>query len=160
MSLPAGPMTSLTAALDGICTIWCADGSERQVSAVNFVTGDQCNVLLPGELLRSIAIPLAALRRRSAFRQISLTPVGRSAVLMIGARQDGGLLLTVTASTRRPAQLAFASWPDADALRQAILAQIPDDLYHDDLHGKPAWRKAMTLRLADEIRGELQDGRP
>jgi hypothetical protein len=37
-----------------------------------------------------------------------------------------------------------------------ILDRIPDDLYHDDVHGKPAWRKHMTLRLAEEIRAELQ----
>ena len=30
-----------------------------------------------------------------------------------------------------------------------------DGLYHDDVHGKPLWRKAMTLRLAEQIRAEL-----
>src|ERR1700754_1976487 len=30
MSLPAGPMIALTAALDGTCVIWRADGSERR----------------------------------------------------------------------------------------------------------------------------------
>src|SRR6476620_1237554 len=33
MSLPAGPMISLTSALDGVCTIWKADGSERRINA-------------------------------------------------------------------------------------------------------------------------------
>src|SRR6201993_3517312 len=100
MSLPAGPMISLTSALDGICTIWQADGSERKVAAVGFVTGDGCNVLGDGDLLRQIDIPVDALRRRSAFRQISLTPVGRSAALLIGSvGSDGGFHLTITAST-------------------------------------------------------------
>ena len=46
---------------------------------------------------------------------------------------------------------------DAGALKNsAILDRIPDQLYHDDVHGKPAWRKHMTLRLAEEIRFELQ----
>ena len=85
MSLPAGPMISLTSALDGVCTIWQADGGERKIAAADFVTGNQQNVLKPGELLRQIDIPLAALKRRSAFRQISLTPVGRSAALLIGS---------------------------------------------------------------------------
>src|ERR1700751_2786796 len=60
MSLPAGPMISLTSALDGICTIWQADGSERKVAVTDFVTGDQRNALAPGDLLRPIDIPLAA----------------------------------------------------------------------------------------------------
>src|SRR5277367_6794254 len=43
MSLPAGPMISLTAALDGICTIWSAGGGEQRVAVADFVTGNQRN---------------------------------------------------------------------------------------------------------------------
>ena len=32
MSLPAGPMISLTSALDGVCTIWKPDGGERTIA--------------------------------------------------------------------------------------------------------------------------------
>jgi CO/xanthine dehydrogenase FAD-binding subunit len=157
MSLPAGPMIALTAALDGVCTIWKADGSQQRINVADFVIGDQRNVLSPGDLLRQIDVPLAALMRRSAFRQISLTPVGRSAALLIGSiASAGSFTLTVTASTARPIQLAFNAIPQANELREAILHQIPDTLYHNDVHGKPAWRKHMTLRLAEEIRGELQ----
>src|SRR5258708_1072456 len=99
MSLPAGPMIALTAALDGVCTIWKADGSEQRVSVVDFVAGNQRNALAPGDLLPTIDVPLAALKRRSAFRQISLTPVGRSAALLIGgASSEGAPARTVTAS--------------------------------------------------------------
>ena len=136
MSLPAGPMISLTAALDGVCTIWQADGGERKVQAADFVTGNQENVLKPGDLLRQIDLPLAALRRRSAFRQISLTPLGRSAALLIGSvASAGALLLTVTASTKRPMRVLFAKIPEADELREALRISISDDLYHDDVHG-------------------------
>jgi CO/xanthine dehydrogenase FAD-binding subunit len=156
MSLPAGPMIALTAALDGVCTIWKADGSEQRIGVADFVTGDQRNVLTAGDLLRQIELPLAALMRRSAFRQISLTPVGRSAALLIGSlSSDGAMALTVTASTARPVQLSFAGVPQASELREAILHWIPDELYHNDVHGKPVWRKHMTLRLAEEIRAEL-----
>jgi CO/xanthine dehydrogenase FAD-binding subunit len=157
MSLPAGPMISLTSALDGICTIWLADGGERKIPVAEFVTGNQLNVLSPGDLLRQIDIPLASLRRRSAFRQISLTPVGRSAALLIGSLDgEGGFALTVTASTMRPIKLPFAAIPEQKELRATILQAIPDDLYHTDVHGKPVWRKHMTLRLAEEIRAELR----
>jgi CO/xanthine dehydrogenase FAD-binding subunit len=159
MSLPAGPMIALTAALEGVCTIWKADGSEQRVSVADFVTGNQQNVLGSGDLLRQIDIPIAALKRRSAFRQISLTPVGRSAALLIGSVRDEGLALTVTGSTIRPIQLFFPAFPEPDQLRSAILQRIPDALYHTDVHGKPAWRKHMTLRLAEEIRAELTGAR-
>jgi CO/xanthine dehydrogenase FAD-binding subunit len=158
MSLPAGAMISLTSALDGVCTIWKADGGDLTVRVADFVLGNQHNVLAPGDLLRQIDIPVVALKRRSAFRQISLTPVGRSAALLIGTVScDGSFVLTVTASTKRPIQLTFAAIPRADELRDAVLQHIPERLYHDDIHGKPIWRKHMTLRLAEEIRAELQD---
>jgi len=156
MSLPAGPMISLAAALDGVCTIWKASGGEQKIAALDFVTGNQKNVLTPGDLLRQIDLPLPALKRRAAFRQISLTPVGRSGALVIGTvGREGDLALTVTASTVRPVRIGFAAMPDADDLRDAVLDGIPDELYHDDVHGKPFWRKQMTLRLAEEIRTEL-----
>jgi CO/xanthine dehydrogenase FAD-binding subunit len=159
MSLPAGPMISLLSALDGICTLWKADGTEQTIAVADFVTGNQRNVLASGDLLRQIDVPLAALKRRAAFRQISLTPVGRSAALVIGTMgPDGDLLLSVTASTVRPVQLRCPAMPEADALRDMILREIPDPLYHDDVHGKPVWRKAMTLRLAEQVRSELMDG--
>ncbi|MGC0393945.1 CO/xanthine dehydrogenase FAD-binding subunit [Bradyrhizobium liaoningense] len=156
MSLPAGPMISLTSALDGVCTIWKAGGGEQNIPVVDFVTGNQSNRLMPGDLLRQIDIPIAALRRRTAFRQISLAPVGRSAALLIGSLDpDGKLTLTITASTVRPVQLSFAKAPDAAALRAAVSEGVTEELYSTDIHGKPIWRKHMTLRLAEEIRGEL-----
>ena len=128
MSLPAGPMISLTAALDGVCTIWQAGGGEQKIAVADFVTGNQRNVLAPGDLLRQIDIPLGALKRRSAFRQISLTPVGRSAALLIGSvASEGAFALTVTASTVRPVQLSFAKIPTANELRETILQRIPDE---------------------------------
>lgn len=161
MSLPAGPMISLTAALDGVCTIWKASGVEQKISVVDFVTGNLQNRLTPGDLLRQVDVPIAALKRRAVFRQISLAPVGRSAALLIGSLDaDGTLTLTVTASTVRPIQLSFRGAPDASALRAAIMQQIADDLYHTDVHGKPLWRKHMTLRLAEEIRCELLGATP
>src|SRR6202171_2221120 len=112
-------MISLTAALHGVCTIWKADGGEQKIKIADFVIGNQRNVLAAGDLLRQIDIPLAALKRRTAFRQISLTPVGRSAALLIGTISDEGVVLTVTASTIRPLRLSFTNIPQSDALREA-----------------------------------------
>ena len=157
MALPAGPMISLTTALDGVCTIWTAEGGERQVTVLDFVQGPQQNTLKPGELLRAIDVPIAALRRRTVFRQISLSPLGRSGALLIGTLSpgDGAFALTVTASTPRPIQLQFASLPDRKALRDRLETVIPADAYYNDVHGAPAWRRHVTLQFADEIRNEF-----
>jgi CO/xanthine dehydrogenase FAD-binding subunit len=156
MALPAGPMAALTTALDGVCSIWMPDGGERTVSALEFILGPQRNALCPGELLRSIFLPLASLQRLSAFRQISLTPTGRSAALVVGtwSRSDG-FGLTVTAATRRPVRLDFDAIPSNADLRRELVQAIPHPLYYDDLHGAPDWRRHMTLRLAEQIRQEL-----
>ncbi|MEE6264515.1 FAD binding domain-containing protein [Streptomyces noursei] len=157
LSLPAGPMISLATALDGVCTLWRPDGGVRQVAALDFVTGPQRNVLAPGELLRAVTLPAAALRCRTAFRRISLTPHGRSAALLIGRRSpdDGAFTLTVTAATVRPVRLAFPGLPGAAELLTALERAVPPWLYHHDVHGAPAWRRLMTVRFAEEIRAEL-----
>ena len=160
MSLPAGPMISLTSALDGVCTLWSPDGSERQVPVLDFVQGPLRNALKPGELLRRIDLPLSALTSRTAFRQISLARLGRSGVLVIGTlAPSGAFALTVTAATPRPVRFSFAQLPSAEVLRARIESELPLKAYYDDLHGKPAWRRHMTLHFAAEILAELSGKR-
>ena len=157
MALPAGPMISLTAALEGVCTLWPRSGQPRTIPVVDFVTGNHANVLAPGELLRSVFLPLSALKKRYAFRRYSLTHLGRSEVLIIGTRaQDRhDLLLTITAATVRPVQLRFASVPSAAELKAAIDTAVPSELYLDDVHGSPAHRRHLTYYFAEQIRSEL-----
>ncbi|MEE2570342.1 FAD binding domain-containing protein [Pseudarthrobacter sp. J64] len=157
-SLPAGPMISLCAGLDGTVLILGPGGRERTMPVAEFITGDARNALTPGELLRSIHLPAPALGDRVAFRRLSLSNLGRSGVLLIGRRAeagDGSFVLTVTAATKRPVQVRFAELPDAGELAGALADAIPDDLFHNDIHGRPQWRKDMTYRLAEEIRTEL-----
>ena len=154
-ALPAGPMISLTAALDGICLLHAQDGTRRRVEVAEFVTGAGRHVLAEGELLRSITLPATALQRRTAFRQASLYGLGRSGVLLVGT-VGSEFTLTVTASTRRPFRFSFPTIPNAGELRAAIEAGIGDEDWFDDIHGLPAWRRHMTSRFAEEIRGELE----
>ncbi len=155
MALPAGPMAALAVGLDGVCTIWTPEGGERRMPVADFVLGPQTTALRAGELLRAIDLPAEALRRRTAFRQISLTPLGRSGALLVGTLGAGDFALTVTASTRRPVRMDFPGVPGAGELAAALTAAIPDAVYYDDLHGAPDWRRHMTFRLAEQIRDEL-----
>ncbi len=156
MALPAGPMISLAVALDGTCLIWTADGTERRMAVLDFVTGPQRNALAPGEVLRMVELPAAALTRRVAFRQISLTPLGRSAALLIGTLcpRDGRFALTITAATARPLRIQAADLPSSAALAEQI-AGIANELWFNDPHGAPAWRRRTTLEFAEQIRLEL-----
>jgi CO/xanthine dehydrogenase FAD-binding subunit len=154
MSLPAGPMISLVAAVEGICVIRSHDSSERRVPIEDFVTGNHQNVLKPGDLLRRIDLPAAALEKRSAFRRISLTHLGRSAVLLAGTLSaEGVFMLMVSASTDRPHRLKFDQIPNAQALHARLDQEIP--AFFDDVHGTPEYRRHMTHYFAEEIRHEL-----
>lgn len=155
LALPAGPMISLTSALDGVCVIWDRSGAPRELPVMEFVTGAGQCALAPGELLRSVRLPASALAAATAFRQISLAPLGRSGAVVIGRRSPSGdsVVVTLTAATVRPVQLRFAGLPARDELLDAITAAGP--CYHDDVHGSPAWRAAVTSELAVEVLTEL-----
>ena len=154
-ALPAGPMIALGAALGGTCLLLGPDGT-REVPVRDFVTGEGTTVLREGELLRSIHLPSAALSARTAFRQGSLHTNGRSGVLLIG-RLDagGGLVLTVTAATRRPYVMTFPVLPAAEIVQIALAERIPHGAYLNDVHGLAAWRRHLTRLYAEQIRQEL-----
>lgn len=151
LSIPAGPMTSLAVALDATLVLWTAS-AERRVAAADFVTGVRQNVLAPGEVLRAIEIPLASLHK-TAFRRISLSPLGRTATLVTGRADASGLtVIGVSGGTTRPHRLAFDAPPTASQVAAAV--DSIDDWY-DDPHGAPDWRRAMSLAFAEEVRREL-----
>jgi len=154
LALPAGPMTSLMTALDAACTIWTPEGGERQCAVPDLVIGNNRNSLARGEILRSLFIPAISFRRRTAFRQLSLSPVGRSAALLIATTgPSGDFCLTITAATPQPLRLDFPALPDPRELAHEIDTQVTE--WFDDIHGAPDWRRHITLHLAEDIRREL-----
>ena len=154
LALPAGPMAALLTALKGTCTIWAPDGGERQLPVFDFIRGANLNAFRPGELLRAVRVDASALRRRFAFRQMSLTPMGRSAALLVGARSQHGLDLTITAAVAKPVQVLFDKIPSQTELAQQIDKAIP--LWYEDVHGAPAWRRRVTHIMAAEVVSELE----
>ncbi|MEV8433287.1 FAD binding domain-containing protein [Streptomyces chartreusis] len=159
MSLPAGPMITATVALEARYELWAPDGSVRFVDALDFVTGDHRNDLVPGEILRRITIPERALHQRTSHRRFTLTRLGRSTVFLVGTQRPGAknLLLTLTAGTTRPIRLAFDALPDGRTLRESIDA-VPADVWYADPNGTPEHRRHLTRHFAEEIRRELMEG--
>lgn len=80
-------------------------------------------------------------------------------MLLIGTRcpAHGEFLLTITAATLRPVQLAFAGMVTAGELQRAIDDAVPLGLYLDDGHGSPDHRRHLTYYFAAQIRAELAD---
>lgn len=158
LSFPAGSLISLAAVLDGDVTVWRADRTSYTLPITDFVTGAGTNRLTPGDLLRSVHLPAAALRARTAYRKLAPSPLGRSGVVVVGRRDSeadgGGFVLSITAATVRPYVFRFPSVPDTDAVRAAHAA-IPADAWTRDAHGDPDWRRAVSLVLAQQIRADL-----
>ena len=157
-SLPAGPVISLCSALDAQLLILSPGGGQRHQPVAEFIKAEAKNSLAHGELIRSIFIPAHALAARTAFRRLSLTNLGRSGVMVIGRVDTDGLFtLTVSGSTPRPHQFRFpgGEYPSPATLVHCLEEALSPEDYHDDIHGRPAWRRAMTLRLSVEILNEL-----
>ena len=156
MSLPAGPMITMTVALEATYRLWAADGTERVVPAEDFVIGNHQNVLRPGEILRSVHIPSDALCKRHAHRRFTLTKLGRSTIFMIATQTPAtdDLRLTITAGTTHPVVLQLGTMPDADTLQEHIDA-MPADVWFADPNGTPEHRRHLAKHFAEEMRTEL-----
>jgi CO/xanthine dehydrogenase FAD-binding subunit len=153
LSLPAGPMTSFASALDATAELRGPGGAGRRLPVADLVTGDGRNGLRPGELLTCVRLPGEAMRARTAFRQLSLSPVGRSAVLVIARRDPGGqVVVSVTASVPGPVVLRFPGLPSPAEALGLLDDAVPR--YLDDVHGSAFWRAAMTRRVG-EVLAEL-----
>jgi CO/xanthine dehydrogenase FAD-binding subunit len=152
-ALPAGGLISLAVSLDAVAVVWTADGGEYRIPVEHFVTGVRQNALRPGEVLRSIDFPAAALRGRTVFRKAALSPLGRSGTVIIGRLDEAGsFILSVTAGTDRPVLLRFPAVPAAAELDAAVRAI---ENWYDDHHGSPDWRREVSAVLAAEVLEEL-----
>lgn len=160
-ALPAGPMISMAAALDGTCRVRGLDGTERAVPVRDFITGNGSTLLRPGDLLRSLMLPAGALAAPSVMRRVATHEWGRSVALVTGVRgrPEGRLTVTVTAATTRPVTVSFAGTPSPGELRGRLASALPRSLLLDDAHGWPRWRRQLVVRLAEEVRSTLAEGR-
>lgn len=157
MSLPAGAMISFATALHANYSIISQDKNNRQIPAMKFHFGNQKNVLKPGEILRNIQIEKSWLQREALIEYRALTPIGRSAALIIAtkAAESKAVEFTITASVVRPYQIAFDDVPTKEQLSDAIQSTIPQETYFDDQHGDVFYRQEMTYYLSEVLRKKL-----
>lgn len=152
-SLAAGAMISLTSTLDADLVLWGAGDRERRVTVADFVLAQQTNTRASDEVIRSIEIGGAAMRARTGFRRIALSALGRAGTVVCARRDESGaFVVSVTGGTTRPNVFRFATLPSAVALGAAVDTV---DTWFTDAHGAADWRRAMSLRFAEELREEL-----
>ena len=160
MSLPAGPMITMTVALEATYTLWATDGSERTVDAADFVTGNHANILGPGRDPAEDRHPDQ--RTAQAAHAPPLHPDPAGPVDDLHDRD-------ATPGRRRPAAddhrghhppgaaALSTPCPTPTTLQHGIDA-MPDDVWFDDPNGTPDHRRHLAKHFAEEIRIELSAG--
>ncbi|WP_375387015.1 FAD binding domain-containing protein [uncultured Amnibacterium sp.] len=157
-ALAAGALIGLGGALDADLVIWTPDGGERRERVADAVLAQRVTTIRPGEVVRSIELPAAAMAATTAFRRIALSPLGRAGtVLAARLDEDGGFVLCITGGTTRPEVLRFAALPSA-AVLDAAVADVRT--WFSDAHGAADWRRAVSRLLAEEIRQQLAGPEP
>lgn len=154
LGLPAGAMISMASALDGELLIWKADGSDLRCSVPEFVTGAGQTTLEPGDVLRSITLPAAALTQPTMLRKIAMSPLGRSGAVVVARRTPTGTVVSVTAATDVPYVVSTDSAIPAEVAAQVDSA-IATTAYYSDPHGAADWRRQVTGVLTRAVVSEL-----
>ncbi len=160
MSLPAGSMISMAAALHAVYTIWPHGAEPVKCSSIDFHKGILDNALSPGDILRSIHISEVWLKKRVFMDLRSLTHIGRSAALVIATldEETREVEFTFTASVTKPYQIAFETLPSSGELDVAIRQVIPKEAFFDDQHGDVFYRESMSHHLAQQLRSKIENG--
>ncbi|MFI5781668.1 FAD binding domain-containing protein [Nocardia sp. NPDC051570] len=159
LGLPAGAVLAALTALDATLLIWGEGGRDRRIPVAHFVLGPGRVELRPGEVVRSIHLTSAKMRSRTAFRKIALAPLGRSGSVVMGrADIDGRCAITVSAATMRPVVLEFADMPTPGELTATIMG-LAREVWYDDPHGTPAWRRHVSTVLAGDVLADLREVR-
>ena len=147
-------MISLTAALEGVCTLWPRNGSPREVPA-----STSSPAITPTSCSRASAAQSppagAALEKRFAFRHVSLTKLGRSAALLIGTQAKGRSPADHHGGNTAARALRFERVPSAVELGGRSMQRIPADGYFNDVHGSADYKHHLTYYFAEQIRAEL-----
>jgi len=129
-------------------------GEARVVSAAEFQTGVCRTILQPGEYLRKVVVPRAALTRRYVLRRASFNTTSHAIAMVIATRGSvsDSFELTLSAALSYPVKIAVES---ADAAGSAIDEVCAVHPMVADAHGSAPYRKALLRWLAAEAIAEV-----
>ena len=161
MSLPAGPMITLTVALEATYTLVGARRLRAHRRRSRLRHRQPRERARPGEMLRSIDIPSRALAQAPRPPPLHADPHGPLDDLhdRHPDPDTDDLLLTITAGTTHPVRLGFDTMPDAGDAARAPSTRSPDDVWFDDPNGTPGHRQppGQALRRGDPHRTQQRE---
>ena len=164
LALSASTFAPVMVALDAKYEIWRSDANKTErrgegeerfiesepyfVDAVDFQTAPQQTILKPGEVLRSIAIPIWNLAQwQTSFKRMAVYTSGYAIAIVVTAYhpQTQRVRFGIGGSVKSPRLIEFARIPTSEEIVEA-LSSIPSE-YLEDERGSAVYRQHITKVL-------------
>lgn len=149
LALSASTFAPVMIALNARYEIWRPNGESYFVDAVDFATAPQQTILQPGEVLRSIKIPIWNLAQwQTSFKRMAVCTAGYAIAIVVTAYhpQTQQVRFGIGGSVKSPRLIEFDTVPTAEQIGVAI-RDSPLHIYIDDERGSATYRQHITQVL-------------
>ncbi|WP_319421829.1 FAD binding domain-containing protein [Pleurocapsa sp. FMAR1] len=160
LALSASTFAPAMVALNASYEIWRPHNEPYFVDAVDFQTAPQQTILQPGEVLRSIKIPIWNLAQwQTSFKRMAVCTAGYAIAIVVTAYhpQTQQVRFGIGGSVKAPRLIEFDTVPTLEQIVGAI-RESPLQLYIDDERGSAAYRQHITQVLMQRGIDELTAG--
>ena len=160
LALSASTFAPAMVALNASYEIWRSHNEPYFVDAVDFQTAPQQTILQPGEVLRSIKIPIWNLAQwQTSFKRMAVCTAGYAIAIVITAYhpQTQQVRFGIGGSVKAPRLIEFDTVPTPEQIVGAM-NESPLQLYINDERGSAAYRQHITQVLMQRGIDELTAG--
>ena len=160
LALSASTFAPAMVALNASYEIWRPNDEPYFVDAVDFQTAPQQTILQPGEVLRSIKIPIWNLAQwQTSFKRMAVCTAGYAIAIVVTAYhpQTQQVRFGIGGSVKAPRLIEFDTVPTSEQIVRAIL-ESPLQVYIGDERGSAAYRQHITQVLMQRGIDELTAG--
>ncbi len=160
LALSASTFAPAMVALNASYEIWRPNNKPCFVDAVDFQTAPQQTILQPGEVLRSIKIPIWNLAQwQTSFKRMAVCTAGYAIAIVVTAYhpQTQQVRFGIGGSVKAPRLIEFDTVPTPEQIVGAM-NESPLQLYIDDERGSAAYRQHITQVLMQRGIDELTAG--
>ena len=160
LALSASTFAPVMVALNASYKIVRPNGEAYTVDAIDFQTAPQQTILQPGEVLRSLDIPIWNLAQwQTSFKRMAVCTAGYAIAIVVTAYhpQTQQVRFGIGGSVKSPQLIEFETVPTPEQIASALSA-IPSEIYLDDERGSAAYRQHITQVLMQRGITELTAG--
>lgn len=157
LALSASTFAPAMVALKAEYEVWRPSGDRCFIHAANFQTAPQQTILQPGEVLRSVKIPVANLTQwQTCFKRMAVCTAGYAIAIVITAYrpQTQQVRFGVGGSVPSPCLIEFDTVPTFEQIVDAF----QEKTFLDDERGSAAYRRHITQVLMRRGVTELTSG--